>query len=90
MNKLFVIFALLAFMPADARTESYTDDSGAFVLAKAVKLGRGNAYSVAADTKINNGGTFDTDKSCDTHCAGCDKSTGKCNSCAEGYYLKNG
>ena len=89
MNKLFVIFALLAFMPADARTESYTDDSGAFVLAKAVKLGRGNAYSVAADTKINNGGTFDTDKSCDTHCAGCDKSTGKCNSCAEGYYLKN-
>ena len=24
-------------------------------LAKAVKLGRGNAYSVAADTKLNNG-----------------------------------
>ena len=93
MNKLFVILALLAFMPADAHAKSYVDDNGAFVLAKAVKLGRGSAYSVAADAKINGsgaGGTINTDKSCDSHCADCNTSTGNCNSCAEGYYLKNG
>ena len=55
MNKLFVILALLAFMPADAHAKSYIDDNGAFVLAKAVKLGRGRAYSVAADSNVNTG-----------------------------------
>ncbi|MGN1080268.1 MAG: hypothetical protein ACI4TE_08885, partial [Alphaproteobacteria bacterium] len=93
MNKLFVILALLAFMPAEANAESIYNDSGAFVLAKAVKLGRGKAYSVAADAQINGnggGGTINTDKSCDSQCTDCNTSTGNCNSCAEGYYLKNG
>ena len=92
MNKLFIILALLAFAPANVRAESYIDDGSAFVIAKAVKLGRGSAYSVAADAKINNGGggTLNTEKTCDSHCADCNTSTGNCNSCADGYYLKNG
>lgn len=93
MNKLFFILALGVFMPAELCAQNYIDDNGAFVLAKAVKLGRGSAYSVAADAKINGsgaGGTINTDKTCDSHCADCNTSTGNCNSCAEGYYLKNG
>lgn len=93
MNKLFIILALLAFAPANIRAESYIDDGSAFVIAKAVKLGRGSAYSVAADAKINGnggGGTLNTEKTCDSHCADCNTSTGNCNSCADGYYLKNG
>ena len=92
MNKLFIILSLLAFAPANVRAESYIDDGSAFVIAKAVKLGRGSAYSVAADAKINNGGggTLNTEKTCDSHCADCNTSTGNCNSCADGYYLKNG
>lgn len=93
MNKLFFILALGVFMPAKLCAQNYIDDNGAFVLAKAVKLGRGSAYSVAADAKINGsgaGGTINTDKTCDSHCADCNTSTGNCNSCAEGYYLKNG
>lgn len=56
MNKLFFILALTAFMPTDVYAKNYIDDGKTFIIAKAVKLGRGNAYSVAADAKINNGG----------------------------------
>lgn len=57
------------------------------VQAKAVKLGRGNAYSVAADTKLNNGAgsaKVDTEKKCDSSCSTCDTATGKCIGCPTG------
>ena len=41
------------------KTESVFSNRGAFIIAKAVKLGRGNAYSVAADANLNTG-TNDT------------------------------
>lgn len=56
-------------------------------LAKAVKLGRGNAYSVAADAKLNNGAgsaKVDTEKKCDSSCSTCDTATGKCIGCPKG------
>ncbi|MBP3402932.1 MAG: hypothetical protein J6L82_03370 [Alphaproteobacteria bacterium] len=93
MNKLFFILALTAFMPTDVYAKNYIDDGKTFIIAKAVKLGRGNAYSVAADAKINNGGgggKINTEKTCDSNCVDCNTSTGNCKSCAEGYYLKNG
>lgn len=55
--------------------------------AKAVKLGRGNAYSVAADTKLNSGSgsaKVDTEKKCDSSCSTCDTATGKCIGCPTG------
>lgn len=57
------------------------------VQAKAVKLGRGNAYSVAADTKLNNGAgsaKVDAEKKCDSSCSTCDTATGKCIGCPTG------
>ena len=55
--------------------------------AKAVKLGRGNAYSVAADTNLNTGAgsaKVDTEKKCDSSCSSCDTTTGKCIGCPSG------
>ena len=55
--------------------------------AKAVKLGRGNAYSVAADTSLNTGAgstKVDTEKKCDSSCSTCDTTTGKCIGCPSG------
>ncbi len=54
--------------------------------AKAVKLGRGSAYSVAADAKINTGAgaQMDTTKKCDSSCTTCDTTTGKCIGCPSG------
>ena len=54
--------------------------------AKAVKLGRGSAYSVAADAKINTGAgaQMDTTKKCDSSCTTCDTTTGKCIGCPTG------
>ena len=39
------------------KTESVFSNRGAFIIAKAVKLGRGNAYSVAADATVDTGKT---------------------------------
>ena len=55
--------------------------------AKAVKLGRGNAYSVAADARLNTGAgsaKVDTEKKCDSSCSSCDTTTGKCIGCPSG------
>lgn len=46
---LFAVFVFGNCVPALA----IFADHDAFVIAKAVKLGRGNAYSVAADSEIN-------------------------------------
>ena len=53
------------------------------VEAKAVKLGRGNAYSVAADAKINTGASADK-KKCDSSCTTCYTTMGKCIDCPSG------
>ena len=52
--------------------------------AKAVKLGRGNAYSVAADAKLNSGKTEIAKPQCDSSCTTCDNATGKCLGCPSG------
>lgn len=52
--------------------------------AKAVKLGRGNTYSVAADAKLNTGKTEIAKPQCDSSCTTCDNATGKCLGCPSG------
>ncbi len=92
MNKLFIILALLAFAPANVRAESYINDGSAFVIAKAVKLGRGNAYSVSANANLNTGAgktEIATKVDCDANCSKCDTTTGTCSACLPGRYLSN-
>lgn len=66
------------------KTESVFSNRGAFIIAKAVKLGRGNAYSVAADTTVDTGKTEIAKPQCDDSCTTCDTTTGKCVGCPSG------
>lgn len=94
MKKLSFILALAALMPigSSAQAETIFNTDQSFTVAKAVKLGRGNSYSVATDSTVNTGqgGQIETKKECSANCADCNTSTGKCNTCDSGYYLDNG
>ena len=54
-NLLLLAGLLIAVAPGESTATSVFADQEGFVIAKAVKLGRGNAYSVAADPEINIG-----------------------------------
>ncbi len=54
-NLLLLAGLLIAAAPGESTATSVFADQEGFVIAKAVKLGRGNAYSVAADPEINTG-----------------------------------
>lgn len=95
MRKLYVILALATFMPivSSASAGSVFDTDHSFTVAKAVKLGRGNAYSITSETTISTGNTgteVNKEKKCESTCSDCNKSTGLCNTCQSGYYLENG
>lgn len=81
---LFAAAAINFCFPADAGTFC---DNGSFQLAKAVKLGRGNAYSVSGQAELAGKTELTKEKPCDKNCVSCDKTTGTCSKCASGYYL---
>ena len=90
MKKLLLI-AAFAVVPSfcAAASPSVFDDAGSFAVAKAVKLGRGKAYKISGGQGFGSGGYNQQDKMCCAHCSSCDKTTGKCNGCEDGYTLQN-
>ena len=78
------VLLLAASLSGTGQAESVFTDQGTFVIAKAVKLGRGNAYSVAADTTVDAGKTEIAKPQCDSSCTTCDNATGKCLGCPSG------
>lgn len=87
MKKYLLFSAMLllaASLSGTGQAESVFTDQGTFVIAKAVKLGRGNAYSVAADTTVDTGKTEIAKPQCDSSCTTCDNATGKCLGCPSG------
>ena len=85
MNKIFLLFLFL-ILPVFADAADMFNTAGSFNIARAVKLGRGKAYSVAADSSLNTGaGKTEISKSCSSGCSDCDTSTGLCNACKTRY-----
>ncbi len=91
MKKLLLTALLCALSFTTARAaESAFDAAGAFVVAKAVKLGRGKAYKIQSGQSFGSQTEFQQEISCGDHCADCDKTTGKCRKCDNGWLLDNG
>lgn len=90
MKKLIFIFALLAFLPLNVHAENIFNETDAFTVAKAVKLGRGtNGNTYSSGTLDRSGSGAELLKSCDKNCRSCNEETGTCSVCKSGYYLKN-
>ena len=90
MKKLAFIFAMLTFLPFIARAEIVLNETDAFTVAKAVKLGRGSSVGAySSGTFGNSGSGAKLAKDCDKNCASCDTGTGTCSACKSGYYLTN-
>ena len=88
--KKFLFFLLCCAVPVTADAADIFNFNDSFNLAKAVKLGRGSAYSVAADSNVNTGtGKTEITKSCSTGCSDCDTSTGWCDACQSRYAKDN-
>lgn len=65
IKSLFFIFCCI--MPCAAEAGEILNVQDGFKIAKAVKLGRGNAYSVSANAHLNIGKT-EIAKECDSNC----------------------
>ena len=87
IKSLFFIFCCI--MPCAAEAGEILNVQDGFKIAKAVKLGRGNAYSVSANAHLNIGKT-EIAEECDSNCADCETSSGYCNTCKSGYGLAMG
>ena len=81
-KSILIIFSCLLSISATAGSLG----ENPIILAKAVKLGRGNAYSVTAHAKIS---AWETGIDCHDQCKSCDTTTGTCSVCNTGYYLQN-
>ena len=85
MKKLLFCFSLICcIVPMTVTAADLFNTSDSFKVAKAVKLGRGKAYSVATDSAVNTGSGGTKIKECPANCADCDDST-SCNVCKSGY-----
>lgn len=82
IKSLFFIFCCI--MPCAAEAGEILNVQDGFKIAKAVKLGRGNAYSVSSASTVNTGAGGNQIKNCPSNCADCDNST-SCNECKSGY-----
>ena len=81
-----LVFLFCCIMPYAAEAGEILNVQDGFQLVKAVKLGRGNAYSVTADSSLNTGaGITKISKRCSSGCSDCDISTGLCNACETRY-----
>ena len=87
---LFFFFLICCAMPLTAGAADLFNTGGSFKVAIAVKLGRGNAYSVSTSSNVNTGGQISAKKSCSTGCSDCDTTTGNCNACSGSYYNAGG
>lgn len=88
MKKCLLILAAFLLTPSAGSAETVFNDTGAFTIAKAVKLGRGkSAYSSDLATLGNGGGTAQIKDGCSAS-SECDKgqkcSNKKCVSCTDG------
>ena len=89
MHKIFLLFLFLT-LPVSADAADIFNNTDSFDIAKAVKLGRGKAYSVAADSGLNTGtGKTEIAKSCSSGCSDCNTSTGWCDACQSRYAKDN-
>lgn len=87
MKKLMFIFTMLVFLPLTSHAEQPLKNNEAFIVAKAVKLGRGNAYSTVGLNSLRPETSLAKD--CDPNCLSCDETTGVCSKCKSDRYLKN-
>ena len=87
---LFSFFLICCAVPLTAEAADLFNTNGSFKVAKAVKLGRGSAYSVSASSNVNTGGKISSKKTCSAGCSDCDTTTGTCNACSGGYYNAGG
>ncbi len=82
--KKYLLVIFIVFLPFSAIAEvEKTED---FMIAKAVKLGRGNAYFISVPMEIS---ALKSGKDCHEKCKTCDRTTGLCSACDTGYYLQN-
>ena len=79
-----LVFLFCCIMPYAAEAGEILNVQDGFLLAKAVKLGRGKAYSIAADSSLNTGAGGTQIKNCPANCADCEDST-HCIVCKSGY-----
>ena len=86
---LFSFFLICCAVPLTAEAADLFNTNGSFKVAKAVKLGRGSAYSVSASSNVNTGGKISSKKTCSAGCSDCDTSTGWCNACKTRYAKDN-
>ena len=84
MKKYLLILAAFLLMPSVGSAETVFNDTGAFAIAKAVKLGRGNAYSVSGMAELAGKTELTKEIPCDKNCTSCDNTTGTCSNCAGG------
>lgn len=89
MIKILLGLILTVACPFETTAQNFLNLSDSFMLAKAVKLGRGKTYSIVSATEIDRS-QINQDKSCCQQCANCDKKTGQCLACKQDYYLNNG
>lgn len=89
MIKIFLLGILTLTFPLKTTAQNISPQQNTFILAKAVKLGRGKAYSIVSTTELNLS-KINLDKSCCQQCADCNKKTGQCLACNQDYYLNNG
>lgn len=82
--KKYLLVIFISFLPFSVIAESKKTED--FMVAKAVKLGRGKAYSISVGQEIN---TLKSGKDCHEKCKICDGTTGLCSACDNGYYLQN-
>ena len=75
---LFPFFLICCAVPLTAEAADLFNTNGSFKVAKAVKLGRGSAYSVSASSNVNTGGKISSKKTCSAGCSDCDTTTGTC------------
>lgn len=91
MKKIFTYLAVLlsvfSFNTNAESTEPLFSQSGSFLLAKAVKLGRGSSVSTLDGSKFV-GSRIKTPE-CSENCLNCNSLTGKCDTCESGYYLSS-
>lgn len=88
----YCIFILTLFITAEARAHSLNlEAKNTIILAKAVKLGRGNTDFTWRNANINTN-VINTlsQKACIAHCGDCDTATGLCSKCEDGYWMEGG
>ena len=93
MKKLILFAAFSALLPFALQAEEIFQNSSAFYVAKAVKLGRSSSSAFAAGSNVfNTGSTGHAEllKECDDNCLenSCNRKNGVCGACKSGYYLR--